>query len=502
MVAYTRKNALDQALDIAGSLLQSDTRTLSNEPDGYGSSVSGQSGSAVSLTTLTANGINVTGLTGMTAESVGRFLTIFGAASASNNGTFLIDGYVNDGYVTIVNASAVASDANNGSINWVERYPYSLEDDLNFVRTDRKLIKGTTNFYDAVPTYQRPTAIGSNVPANLTNIAGKTLDAHAWVVNRVYRADPVLAGDGYSTITATSQFPYADAVDRTGVPIWDGFDAGNWEATYVEIINPATENYLVAQGGITDGYRIFGRTRQGTSGIEPDSVEIEFRAVPFGADVSTSVAYTWDGYQPTTVDYYYGFRERADNLTETAFRTTLVNGLFADSQAAINISNILQILGSDPGDNYLDALTNLTNYYVFSDLPDATPSVTEALNTINEQIGDRIFTGSVIGDNDGYTITAILQNLANAIAQANFVRVIERVTVDISAGSPHTIPGGYSYTQDNTNNGQNLVVYVRGVLRDPGPVIDFNDYLETSTTSITFHSKVKSGDHINYFIYA
>jgi len=501
MVAYTRKNALDQALDIAGSLLQSDTKTLSNEPDGYGSLVAGQSGAAASLTTLTANGINVTGLTGMTAESVGRFLTIFGAATASNNGTFLIDGYVSATAVTIVNASAVASDANNGSISWVERYPYSLEDDINFARTDRRLIKGTAAFHSDVPTYQRPTAIGTDVPANLTNIASKTLDAHAWVVNRVYRADPVLAGDGYSTITGASQFQYADSVDRTGVPIWDGFDAGNWEATYVEIIDPQTENYLVAQGGITDGYRIFGRTRQGVTGIEPNSIEVEFRAVPFGADVSTSVAYTWDGYQPTTVDYYYGYRERADQLTETAFRTTLVNGLFADSQSATNINNILQILGSDPGDNYLDGLTNLTNYYVFSDLPDATPSVTEVFNTINEQIGDRIFTGDVIGDNDGYTITTILQNLADAISEANFVRVIERLTVDVNPGVAHTIPGGNTYTLDPTNNGQNLVVYTRGVLRDPGPVVDWNDYEETSTTSITFYAKQKAGDHINYFIY-
>lgn len=499
MPAYVRKNALDQALDIAGSLLQSDTRTLSNEPDGYGAPISGQTGSAANITSLTANGANVTGLTGMTAASVGRFLTLSGTASLSNTGTFLIDGYVDDGYVTIVNASAVANDANNGSIVWTERNPYTLEDDINFARTDRRLIKGTAAFHSAVPTYQRPSAIGTNVPANLTNIAGKTLDAHAWVVNRVFRADPVAPGDGYSTITDTGLLQYADAVDRTGVPIWDGFDAGNWEATYVEIINPVTENYLV--DGYT-GQRIFGRTRQGTSGVEPNSVEIEFRKVAFGADISTSTAYTWDGYQPTAVDYYYGYRERADQLTETAFRTTLVNGLFADSQSATNINNILTTLGTTLGDTYLTGLTNLTNYYVFSDLPDGTPSVTEVFNTINEQIGDRIFTGSVIGDNDGYTITQILQNLANAIASANFVRVIERLTVDVSPGVPHTLPGGNTYTLDPTNNGQNLIVYTRGLLRDPGPVVDFNDYAETSTTSITFYAKQKAGDHINYFIYA
>ena len=498
MTAYVRKNALDQALDIAGSLLQSDTRTLSNEPDGYGSPISGQSGILANITTLTANGANVTGLTGMTAASVGRFLTLSGTASLSNTGTFLIDGYVNDGYVTIVNASAVAADGNNGAIIWTERNPYTLEDDINFARTDRRLIKGTAAFHTAVPTYQRPSAIGTFVPANLTNIAGKTLDAHAWVVNRAYRADPVVAGDGYSTLTTASAFQYADATDRTGVPIWDGFDAGNWEATYVEIINPVTENYLV--DGYT-GHRIFGRTRQGTTGVEPNSIEVEFRKVALGADISTSTAYTWDGYQPTTVDYYYGYRERADQLTETAFRTTLVNGLFADSQSATDISKILTTLGTNPGDTFL-TLTPTSNYYIWSDLPDGTPSVTEALNTINTQIGDRVFTGDCIGDSDGYTITALLQKLADCIASANFVRIIERLSADVSANTPHTIPGGYTYTLDGSNNGQNLVVYTRGILRDPGPIVNDNDYAETSTTQVTFYYNVKNKDHINYFIYS
>ncbi len=501
MSAYTRKNALDQALDIAGSLLQSDTRTLSNEPDGYGAPISGQTGSAANITTLTANGVNVTGLTGMTLQSVGNFLTLSGTASASNTGTFLIDSFVSATEVTVVNASAVANDANNGSIVWTERTPYTLEDDINFARTDRKLIKGTAAFHSDVPTYQRPTAIGTNVPANLTNIASKTLDAHAWIINKVYRADPVALADGYSLITAPGSIQYADSVDRTGVPIWDGFDAGDWNSTYVEIINPNTQNYLIAQGGVQDGYRIFGRTRQGTSGVEPNSVEVEFFAVPQGAAITSATAYSWDGYQPTSVDYYYPYRTRADQLDENAFRTTLINGLFAPQDSAGDISNILTTIGTTFGDTFL-TLTNTTNNYVFSDLPDGTPSVTEVVNTINEQIGDRNFTGPVIGDNDGYTITAILQNLANAIASANFIRVIERLGANINANTAHTLPGGNTYTLDPSNNGQNLVVYTRGLLRDPGPVAQNNDYEETSTTSVTFYAKQKKDDHINYFIYA
>lgn len=500
MTAYVRFNALDQALDIAGSLLQSDTRTLSNEPDGYGGPIAGQTGAVANVTTVTAGIATITGLTGMTAQSVGRMLTLSGAASAGNNGTFLIVNFTSSSSVDVSNASAVASDANNGAISWTERTPYSLEDDINYIRTDRKLIKGTANFWSNVPTYQRPTAVGTNVPANLTNIAGKTLDAAAWVVNRVFRADAVVLGDGYSTITAAGTLQYADAVDKTGIPINDGFDAGNDAATYVEIIDPVTENYLIAVGGITDGYRIFGRTRQGTTGTEPNSVEVEFRAVPLGADIATSVAYAWDSAQPTTVDYYYGYRERADQLNETAFRTTLVNGLFADSQSATNINNILTTIGTTFGDTFLTGLTNTGIYFPFNNLPDMTPSVEEALNTLNEQIGDRTYTGSILVN--GETITQSLQELSNAISSANFIRVVERLGADINANTSHTLPGGNTYTIDGTFNGQNLVVYTRGILRDPGPIANNNDYSETSTTAITFYTKQKKDDHINYFIYA
>ncbi len=496
MPSFTRFNALDQALDIAGSLLQSDNRVLSNEPDGYGAPVSGQTGSAANITTVISGIATVTGLTGMTAQSVGRMLTISGAASVSNNGTFLIVTFLSATDVEISNASAVASDANNGSISWTEREPYSLEDDINYIRTDRRLIKGTTNWYDDVPTYQRPTAVGTNVPANLSNIAGNTLDAHAWVTNRVFRADTVAVSDTDTVITAVGQLKHADSTDRTGIPVFDGADAGDLRATYVEIINPATENYLIAVGGAADGYRIFGRAVASAT-TSPDSVQIDFRAVPLGSDISNSIAYTWDGYQPTTIDIYYPYRERADQLDENALRTTLINGLFAPNAE----DDVLrQVVGVPDGYSSLSGLlTNTGPFYPFNNLPDATPSVVEALNTLNEQIGNRDYTGAIL--TDGYTITQSLQELADAIAGANFIRVIERLSADITANTVHTLPGGNTYTPDPTFNGQNLTVYTRGLLRDPGPIVDDNDYNETSTTQITFYSRIKSRDHINYFIY-
>ena len=498
-MSSTRLNALDQALDIAGSLTQVQTMTETDEPNGWGPVISGQTGSAASVSAFLGGVSTISGLTGMTADSVGRFLTVSGAASSGNNGTFLIITFNSSSSVDISNPSGVSPDGNDGSIVWTERNPYRLEDDINYIRTDRQLIKGTVNWYDAIPTYQRPTAVGTNVSANLTNIAGKTLDASAWVVNRLFPAATSALNDGYITISSPGNLKYATSLDRTGVPIWDGADAGNHEATYVEIINPLTENYLIAHGGIADGYRIFGRTRQGTTGVSPNSVEVEFRAVPMGAAVSTSIAYSWDGYQPTTIDLYYGYRERADNLTETAFRTTLVNGLFSDSGAVLDISNLEQVIGVNPGDTNLSTeLTNTGAYYVFFNLPDATPSVVEALNTINSQIGDRTYTGSIL--TSGQTIAASLQALSNNITGSTITRTIERLASDISANTSHTLPGGINYVVDGTFNGHNLFVFTRGILRDPGSVANGDDYSETSTTSITFFTKQKSGDHINYFV--
>lgn len=497
----TLDNLIDQALDIAGTLFQTDDLITSEEPQQLGRAYTGQTGSAVSIAGI-APTMTITGLTGMTTASVNNFLTLSGAASAGNNGTFLITAYNSATSVDILNTSGVGGDANNGSISWTERRPWSSEDDHNYHRTDRAAIKGVS--YDAaIPTYYQCTDQTTPIDANLFNIAGKTTDAKSFVIDRKY--EDVFVDDGYTfiTLTAVGQLKHADSVDVTGVPINDGYDAGNDEATYTEIIADGYQQGLVVLSGPNAGYRIFGRTRAGSS-TSPDSVEVELRAVDIDDPIGTSVPYTWEAGQPTVVDIYYPYRSCLDGMSETAFRTTMVNGLVADAGLSQDIDNIYELIGADPDDSDLNGLlTNTGMYYPFYNLPDVTPSVVEALNTLNEQIGDRTFTGSIIGDNDGYTITQVLQNLADAIAtnvSSSIVRTIERLSADIPAGTSHTLPGGLTYVLDGTDNGQNMWVFWRGQLRDPGDVADGNDYEETSTTSITPYTKIKDKDHINYFI--
>lgn len=503
-MAFKRKNALDQALDIAGSLLQSQTMIEAEEPSGFGAPISGQTGSTANITAFSTGVSTLTGLTGMTQNSVGNFLTVSGAASGGNNGTFLIISYISASSVTISNATGVAPDANNGAIVWTERGPYTLQDDINYIRTDRQSIKGTTNWYDAVPTYQRPTAVGTFVPANLTNIAGKTTDAVAYNVNRAFYGQTVAPTNTLVTVSSPSNLKHADAVDKTGVPCFDAAPfIGDYTSCYVHIVDGYSDGYagseLTVLSGPQKGERIFGVTYAGSS-TSPNSVEVHFYSAAYNVNYSVAPnPYTWEAGQPTTINLLYGYNERLDQLDQNAFRTVPALGILTDAALAGDVNNILQTIGTVSGNtNLLGLLTNTGANYPFFNLPDATPSVVEALNTLNSQIGDRTYSGGYL--TSGQTVAASLQALSNAISGSSITRTIERLASSLPANTAHTLPGGLSYILDGTNNGLHLWVYTRGLLRDPGSVSNGDDYEETSTTSITFYNVQRADDHINYFV--
>lgn len=137
-MVFSRKNSLQQDLDIAGSNNYSTNKNLSDEIQCLGEPV-GNSGSSASIT-VSGSDVIISGLSGIIDASLGRFLTFSGAASGVNNSTFLIIQINSSTSVNIEHSSAV-TDGNNGSISWVERKSYSLEDDINFSRTDREAIK-------------------------------------------------------------------------------------------------------------------------------------------------------------------------------------------------------------------------------------------------------------------------------------------------------------------------------------------------------------------------
>ena len=492
MATFSRFNALDQALDIQGSGTWSSTKTLSDEVNGFGQAVTGQTGVAA---TVDSNGpiVVVGGLTGMTANSVGNFLTLSDAATPANNGTFLIVAFTDANTVSISNAAGVSGDTD---VTWVERAAYTLNDDLDFARTDRANIKGVS-FDAAIPTYERPTAIGTAIPANLANITGHTTDAQGFIINRKYNDVAVVATDTKVTLTGVGEFKHADAVDKTGVPVFDAAPyVGDFGACYVEVLrNDGTQ--IVVQAGPNAGEKVFGVTNAGDS-TSPNSVEVVFYSVPLGGDITgDSTAYTWENGQPTSVDLFYGYFSRLDQLSESALRTVSTLGVEESGSLRQDVTDIWSAVGIGNGDISLPGLTNTAANFAFGDLP-VSPSVTAALNTLNEQIGDRTYTGAYL--TSGESIVASLQALSDAVAAGTTIRYIERLATDITANTAHTLPGGIEYTLDGAGNARYLWVYSRGLLRDPGSVVNNDDYAETSTTSITFFTKQRAGDHINYIV--
>lgn len=497
-----RYNALDQELDVKGSERQEDTRTLADELNQLGHLVAGKSNSAASLIAgAPAGQMRASSSLGIfNSGSLTDWLTVSGAASGSNNGTFLIVNLVNANVVDVINASAVVPDPNNGSIVISERQPYSIEDDLNFERTDRRAIKGTTNFYDGVPTFVRADATNVQVTASLQNIAGKTTDAKALAVNKQIYGAIIVSGSGLITYSSPGNLKHATGSDSTGIPTFDaGPYVGDYNSNFVAVIDPVSDNELTVLSGAQAGQVIYGLTFSGSS-VTPNSIEIHWFSRPHGGDPSTtSTAYLWEAGQPLTASLTYGYYQRIDQMDGAALRKIEVLGIQTDAQLRQGLNHIQTVVGvsGDSAVSLAGLLTNTSPNYIFSVLS-ATPSVVQALNALNSGSGDRTYTGPYL--TSGQTIAQSLQALSQAIQSASsgsgVLRYITRLTGSVPAGTPIVTPS--AYVLDGTFNGKTLMVFTRGLLRDPGSPANGDDYTETSTGSVTFYAKQNNKDHINW----
>lgn len=116
-VGFLDRNVNQAALDVQSRPGQI---RIVFDPDTYTQTLRGQEGTAATVSAFGAGVSTLTGLTGMTASSVGHYLTITGANTAGNNGTFLISVLNSATSVDIVNAAGASPDANDGSIVWAE----------------------------------------------------------------------------------------------------------------------------------------------------------------------------------------------------------------------------------------------------------------------------------------------------------------------------------------------------------------------------------------------
>jgi hypothetical protein len=323
----TRLNSLNQSLDISGSTTQISNANIADEPLKLGLPVVNQDGLTATIVTVVSNMVTISGLTGMSSNSITRFITISNSANSGNNGTFPIKSFISSGTVIYENSLAVLPDANNGSIHWVEREPYSLQDDLNYIRADRSQIKGV-NFSEDVPSYRRADAIDVDVPTNLLNISNKTLDAKVQIIDRKRTNVIISSGSGFFTITDTGNLPHSSGVNLTGIPLFYNQPyLGNYDACYVGIFDKSTGASLQSIADPTK--RIFGLTRAGAS-LSPNTVEVELRYVTTGNDLTTSTLYTWETGQPSQIDIYYGIAIRQDLTDPWSNRIMLSNNMIGN----------------------------------------------------------------------------------------------------------------------------------------------------------------------------
>src|SRR5512137_279014 len=169
----TRFNTVDPRIDIQGVLTVQNARNLPVDEAAF-LGLSSSNGVGDAITAPAAGLQTITDAAGLfVAGDVGKFITIAGSAGGLNDGTFLVTANPGPTQLTYLAAPAGAAEPAFAG-TWKVNEPYCISDDINFERTDRKNIKGTAQHYTAVPTYTRPDATGTAVPANLTNIAGKT----------------------------------------------------------------------------------------------------------------------------------------------------------------------------------------------------------------------------------------------------------------------------------------------------------------------------------------
>ena len=359
-MVYSRDNLLEQSIDIGGTTFPSQTLVPSEEPLGYGARVTGQTGSTAGVTTVTSGLVTIVGLTGMTATSAGGFLTISGASSPSNNGTFEIREFLSASSVIISNDSAIPNDINNGAISWIERNSYMLQDDLNYIRTDRKLIKGTANWYDDVATYIRPTATASDIATNLTNISGKTTDATGFITERVFYNATVAVGNSSIVVSSPGNLKHSDSSDYTGVPVIDmGPYQNNYDACYVKILDKYTDGLLTVDSGPHAGEVIYGVTGVGGS-TSPNSVEVTFYSTTHGTGHSTAGnPYTWESGFTDKITLQYGYFLRLDQIQGELLRPS-IDALGSGSGGGTGITqtehktlrHVIHFLPDGPGDGF------------------------------------------------------------------------------------------------------------------------------------------------------
>lgn len=408
-----------------------------------------------------------------------------------------------DDVVVDVNTSAVAEPTVSGS----------LEEDTNVIRTLIKQLKGTPNWYDALPTYTDPGAIGTPKSATLTNIAGNTLDAKTIILAvSATNSDQGYTVSGTSTgvLLVPTTTNYADATDLTGLPIFasttnSGTFAdlnGNDTVCRIDVINNATDSEMQTN----DGHTVYAKFHDGEDfGGDGEGTDVYARFYANGVAIDLS---TVSG-SVNNVSFIYPLRKKLSDMQEYEWlRTDFVSSWEGDIELIEDIQDLWSFTGSSDGTE-APTWTNTSASYLLSSNPSTLKS---AIDLINTGVGNRDFTEANYLT-DGSSITAALdtldqelKDLEESINAGIGEKYVESVSTAITKNTPHSLPYSIIFTPEDTagREGKNMDVFVDGQLlaADTGAngANADRDYGETSTGSITFRFDIQIGRNITYIV--
>lgn len=375
-----------------------------------------------------------------------------------------------------------------------------LEHDLNVLRTLIKQIKGTSDWFSEIPTYTDPKATDTDKDANLTELSGNTLDAST-IILAVAEDN---SGAGYSLTPGdegflfTTTLDYATPINTIGLPIFKSTtnsgtynDEGGLDRVVgIDVIDVDTGGEFKD----TNGNIVYAKFHDGADyGGTGDGTDVY---VKFYTEEGE---YTTTSGDPSDVMIVYPYRKTLADMSEHEWkRTDFISSWEGDE---VIVSDIVDLY------SYTGAADNVANptWTTISGAPildDSVNSLKDALDFINDELGDRTFTEQNY-ITSGDTITDILDDLdanMNLVSQTVAGGVEDKYVVtvdqDYAAGSSYTLPVGVTYTpsSDGSQQGKNMDVYLDGQLLSASTgnngVNEDKDYAETSPTTIKFHFDV------------
>lgn len=407
-----------------------------------------------------------------------------------------------DDLVADVNTSAVAEPTISGS----------LEEDTNVIRTLLKQLKGTANWYDALPTYTDPSATGTPKDVSLYNISGNTLDAKTIILAVTANNSEqgyTVSGTSTGVLLVPTTTNYADSVDKTGLPIFASENntyldlGGNDTVCRIDVINNATDSEIQT----VDGHTIYAKFHDGADfGGTGENTDVYARFYANGTAIDLS---TVSGTAVTNVSFIYPQRKKLSEMAEHEWlRTDFVSSWEGDIELIEDIQDLWSFTGASDNAE-APVWTNTSASYLLSSNPSNLKSAIDAINT---GVGNRLFTEeNYIAD--GASITSALdsldqelKDLADSIDSGIGEKYVESVGTAITKNTPHTLPSSITFTPEDTagREGKNMDIFVDGQLlaADTGAngANADRDYAETSGTQVTFRFDIQAGRNITYIV--